>query len=88
MTLLQRLQRDVRDDRAPAGDHVLAADDRSVAVHACHGPHRQVEVLREVVLGLLAADPTLEPRDVLVACPDVETFAPLVSAAFGLDPEG
>ncbi|MBL8927343.1 MAG: exodeoxyribonuclease V subunit gamma [Pseudonocardia sp.] len=88
VTLLQRLHLDVRDDRAPAGDHVLAADDRSVAVHACHGPHRQVEVLREVVLGLLAADPTLEPRDVLVACPDVETFAPLVSAAFGLDPEG
>ncbi len=88
VTLLQRLQRDVRDDRAPSGDHVLAADDRSVAVHACHGPHRQVEVLREVVLGLLAADATLEPRDILVACPDVETFAPLVSAAFGLDPEG
>ena len=83
-TLLRRLQRDLRDDRAPAGDHVLDAGDRSVAVHACHGPHRQVEVLREIVLGLLAADPTLEPRDVLVACPDVETFAPLVSAAFGL----
>jgi exodeoxyribonuclease V gamma subunit len=86
-TLLARLQCDLRDDRAPAGDHELAPDDRSVAVHACHGPHRQVEVLREVVLGLLAADPTLEPRDVLVACPDVETFAPLVSAAFGLDTE-
>ena len=57
-------------------------------VHACHGPHRQVEVLREIVLGLLADDPTLEPRDVLIACPDVETFAPLVSAAFGLDPDG
>src|SRR4029079_3321458 len=39
-------------------------------------------------LGLLAADPTLEPRDVLVACPDVETFAPLVSAAFGLGSDG
>ena len=87
-TLLRRLQRDVRDDRAPADDHVLAADDRSVQVHACHGPHRQVEVLREIVLGLLADDPTLEPRDILIACPDVETFAPLVSAAFGLDPEG
>ena len=31
-------------------------------------------------------DPTLEPRDVLVMCPDVETFAPLISAAFGLGP--
>jgi exodeoxyribonuclease V gamma subunit len=82
-TLLQRLQRDLRDDRPPAGDHVLAPDDRSVQVHACHGPHRQVEVLREVVLGLLAADPTLEPRDVLVLCPDIDTFAPLISAAFG-----
>ncbi len=87
-TLLARLQRDLRDDRAPAGEHVLAAGDRSVQVHACHGPHRQVEVLREVVLGLLAADPALEPRDVLVACPDVETFAPLVSAVFGLDADG
>jgi exodeoxyribonuclease V gamma subunit len=55
-------------------------------VHACHGPDRQVEVLREVVLGLLRADPTLEPRDVLVMCPDIETFAPLISAAFGLAP--
>ena len=53
-------------------------------VHACHGPARQVEVLREVLLGLLQDDPTLEPRDVLVLCPDVETYAPLVSAAFGL----
>lgn len=87
-TLLQRLQRDLRDDAPPTGGHVLDGGDRSVQVHACHGPHRQVEVLREVVLGLLAADPTLEPRDVLVACPDVETFAPLVSAAFGLDTDG
>jgi exodeoxyribonuclease V gamma subunit len=45
---------------------------------------RQVEVLREVVLGLLAADTTLEPRDILVMCPDVETFAPLIAAAFSL----
>ena len=30
------------------------------------------------------ADPALAPRDVLVMCPDVETYAPLFSAAFGL----
>ena len=47
-------------------------------------PARQVDVLREVLLGLLADDPTLEPRDVLVMCPDIETFAPLISAGFGL----
>ena len=78
-TLLGRLQRGLRDDRLL----VMTDADRSVQVHACHGPDRQVEVLREVVLSLLEADPGLEPRDVLVMCPDIETFAPLISAAFG-----
>ncbi|MCD2186341.1 exodeoxyribonuclease V subunit gamma [Actinomycetospora soli] len=82
-TLLEQLQDDLRHDRAPAG--VALPPDESVVVHSCHGPDRQVEVLREAVLGLLADDPTLEPRDVVVMCPDVETFAPLVTAAFGGD---
>ncbi|MBN1091782.1 exodeoxyribonuclease V subunit gamma [Blastococcus sp. TML/M2B] len=81
-TLLGRLQADLRDDVVPGP----AALDDSVQVHACHGPARQVEVLRELLLRLFEDDPTLEPRDVLVMCPDVETFAPLISAAFGLGP--
>ena len=59
-------------------------DDRSVQVHSCHGPARQVDVLREVLLGLLQDDSTLEPRDILVMCPDIETYAPLIVADFGL----
>ena len=58
--------------------------DASVQVHACHGSARQVDVLREVLVGLLQDDPTLEPRDILVMCPDIETYAPLISAGFGL----
>lgn len=85
-TLLERLQDDLRHDRAPVLTD-LPADD-SVVVHSCHGPDRQVEVLREAVLGLLADDPSLEPRDVVVMCPDVETFAPLITAAFGGAGEG
>ncbi|GAA4784137.1 exodeoxyribonuclease V subunit gamma [Actinomycetospora chlora] len=84
-TLLGQLQDDLRHDRAPSGRH--AVDDGSIRVHRCHGADRQVEVLRETVLGLLEADPTLEPRDVIVLCPDIETFAPLVTACFG-DAEG
>ncbi|MEP6981545.1 MAG: exodeoxyribonuclease V subunit gamma, partial [Nakamurella sp.] len=83
-TLLGRLQADLRDDRRPDVKLPLAPDDRSVQVHACHGPSRQIDVLREVLVGLLAADPTLEPRDILVMCPDIEVYAPLVAAAFGL----
>ncbi|HWM57212.1 MAG TPA: exodeoxyribonuclease V subunit gamma [Pseudonocardia sp.] len=83
-TLLGRLQRRLRDDRPPDRPEPIDGGDHSVQVHACHGPHRQVEVLRELLVGLLSDDPTLEPRDILVMCPDVETFAPLISAAFGL----
>ena len=79
-TLLAHLQGAVRDDAAPAQ---VAAADGSVQVHACHGPARQVEVLREALLHAFEADASLEPRDVLVMCPDVETWAPLVKAAFG-----
>jgi exodeoxyribonuclease V gamma subunit len=82
-TLLAALQRDIHADRAPAGQE-LATGDTSVQVHACHGRQRQVEVLREVLLGLLADDPTLEPRDIIVMCPDIESYAPLVAATFGL----
>lgn len=87
-TLLARLQHDLRRSAVP--DEVERAArvhdpaDRSLQVHACHGPARQVDVLREVLVGLLADDPTLEPRDILVMCPDIEAYAPLVSAGFGL----
>ncbi len=91
-SLLGLLQADIRADREPPElaatgradpRPVLAEDDKSLQVHSCHGRARQVEVVREAVLHLLAEDPSLEPRDVIVMCPDVEIFAPLVNAAFG-----
>ncbi|WP_375432300.1 exodeoxyribonuclease V subunit gamma [uncultured Friedmanniella sp.] len=86
-TLLQQLQSDIVADRPLDGTErpLLAADDRSISLHASHGPDRQVEVLREVLVGLLEDDPSLEPRDIVVMCPDIETYAPLVAATFGLD---
>ncbi|ANY04991.1 exodeoxyribonuclease V subunit gamma [Pseudonocardia sp. HH130630-07] len=89
-TVLRLLQDALRDDAAPPapGDRpLLDPGDRSVVLHSCHGPDRQVEVLREVLLGLLAADGSLEPRDIVVLCPDIEVFAPLITASFGLAPE-
>ncbi|MGH3458359.1 exodeoxyribonuclease V subunit gamma [Aeromicrobium sp.] len=88
-TLLGWLQHDLATDTITGADErTLDPADRSVQVHACHGAARQVEVLREVILGLLADDPTIEPRDVLVMCPDIEAYAPLVEAAFGLGGAG
>jgi exodeoxyribonuclease V gamma subunit len=86
--LLGCLQADIAANRASRPEKqrpLLGEDDMSVQVHACHGPDRQVEVLREVLVGLLADDATLEPRDIVVMCPDIENFAPLIAASFGLD---
>lgn len=91
-TLLRRLQSQISANEAPPGPPPagepdqrppLADDDRSVQIHSCHGRERQVEVLRDAIMHLLAADPSLEPRDVIVMCPNVEDFAPLIHAAFG-----
>ena len=83
-TLLGWLQSDIAANTVRPQGRTLATGDRSVQVHACHGEARQVDVLREVLLGLLADDTTLEPRDILVMCPDVESYAPLINADFGL----
>lgn len=83
-TLLGWLQADIAANNVRPQGRSHTLDDRSVQVHSCHGVARQVEVLREVLLGLLADDETLEPRDILVMCPDIETYAPLIVAGFGL----
>jgi len=93
--LLQLLQAGIRHDEPPerlnrAADPpaLLAVDDRSVQVHACHGRARQAEVVRDAITHLLAEDPTLEPRDIVVLCPDIDEMAPLLHAAFGDGAEG
>ncbi len=96
-TLLGRIQSDIRADRLAPGRAgplpgpgipgesrpPLAPRDRSIEIHSCHGRARQVEVVRDAILHALAEDPALEPRDVIVMCPDIETFAPLIQATFG-----
>ncbi len=88
-TLLGALQSDVVNlvSRGVPGDrHEPPADidpaDDSLMLHACHGPMRQVEVLRDALLDLFARHPDLEPRDVVVMTPDIESYAPLIEAVF------
>ena len=68
-----------------AGHDVLPPPpDGSVQVHAGHGLDRQVEILRDAITGLLASDPTLEPRHIAVGCANLNAAAPLITAAFRL----
>ena len=98
-TMLQQLQSDLMALRNRGADRgsegptrhppalLVGPEDRSLGIHACHGDTRQVEVLRDLILDRLAADPSLEARDILVMSPDIERFAPIVSAVFD-DGEG
>jgi len=88
-TMLRTLQADIlagrpRGPGRPGAPPLpLAASDASVAIHACHGPMREVEVLRDQLLALFDTDGTLEPRDIVVMAPDIERYAPYVDAVFG-----
>ncbi|MFM8606190.1 MAG: exodeoxyribonuclease V subunit gamma [Cyanobium sp.] len=80
--LLSQLQEQLAD---PGRRSVLRCreGDHSLEFHACPGPQRQVEIVRDRVLQLMAADPSLQPRDILVMTPQVDRFAPLVASVFG-----
>ena len=87
--LLHQLQRQLVQRQLERGgaeaDQPLqrAAGDNSLEFHPCPGRLRQVQIVRDRILQLLADDPSLEPRDVLVMTPQVDAFAPLVASVFG-----
>jgi exodeoxyribonuclease V gamma subunit len=80
-TVLQQLQRALRTSAITP--LVMAKADRSLSVHVCHSPMRELEVLRDQLLDAFADDPTLRPHDVLIMAPDVEQYAHLMDAIFG-----
>jgi exodeoxyribonuclease V gamma subunit len=82
-TLLARLQEAIRTDSSPRPGPV-SGNDRSVRFHSCFGPMRQVQVARDALLHLLARPGTdLCEEDILVLCPALDRFAPLIDAEFG-----
>ena len=83
-TLLGRLQHDLRANRAPDATLADQPGDDSVQFHSCFGAIRQVEVLRDALLHLLARPGSdLTEDDIVVLCPALDRFAPLIEAAFG-----
>ena len=79
--MLGQLQADlldlnVRDEKADFFD-------TSIQVHCCHSPLREMEVLKDLILDLLAKDASLSPQDILVMNPDIEAYAPVIQAVFG-----
>ena len=83
-TLLATLQSDLLrlHDRAQSGElRPLDPADDSLAIHACHGPMRELEVLHDQLLALIS-DHAVEPHQIVVLVPNISEYAPLIDAVF------
>jgi exodeoxyribonuclease V gamma subunit len=81
-TFLASIQSDILllEETAPA--RATAFDDASLQIHSCHSAMREVEVLHDQLLALFSRWPDLEPSDVVVMTPDIESYAPYIEAVF------
>ncbi len=89
-TLLRRLQSRLLEwgaDEAPDGERPIARDDRSLEIHLCHGPRRELETIRAALLEAFERDSTLAPEDVIVMAPEIDGLAPVIDAVFGVTGE-
>jgi len=92
-SLLQQVQAAVRD-LLPLAEHprqAVPASDRSIVFHLAHSAQREVEILHDQLLALLAQPPggqPLAPRDIVVMVPDIEVFGAAIRSVFGQYPRG
>jgi exodeoxyribonuclease V gamma subunit len=87
-TVLGRLQCCIRHNGDNGRALVAGGADDSVQFHACFGPIRQVQVLRQCLLHLLGDADGLREDDILVVCPALDRFAPLIEGVFGASAGG
>lgn len=85
--LLAVLQNDILElhDRSASGElrFPLDPDDRSIQLHCCFSPLREIQVLHDRLLDLFAADHELTPGDILVSAPDIGRYADAIAGVFG-----
>ena len=82
--LLGHIQRAILnlEERTAGKALEISRSDRSIQIHNCHSPLRELQVLRDHLLEWLTNDPTLSPQDILVMLPDVEAYAPFIKGVF------
>ena len=93
ITLLGTIKSDILNarNRGAESDNVheaappaaVKAKDRSLVLHACYSPMREVEVLYDQLLHCFETIPNLQPRDVIVMTPEIEKYAPFIRGVFG-----
>jgi exodeoxyribonuclease V gamma subunit len=63
-------------------EYINLKNDKSIRIHSCHSPMREVEVLHDNLLDMFAENSNLVPNDIIVMAPDIELYAPYIQAVF------
>ena len=79
--LLEQLQESLLTN-APEKKLRRAVDDTSITFLSAPGKQRQVQIIRDQIIQWLAEDDSLEPKDILIMTPQIETYAPLITSIF------
>ena len=80
-TLLEQLQQELLSTKS---ESVLTKEksDNSLLFLKSSGKYRQVELIRDQILNLLANNQNLRPRDILIMTPQIDSYAPIFSSVF------
>ncbi|NLR59673.1 exodeoxyribonuclease V subunit gamma [Chitinophaga polysaccharea] len=89
-TLLHKIQHDIFSAAAPSDRLPLTAQnitDGSITINACYTVAREVEVLYNYLVHLVAQrKEALSPRDIVVMVSDIDAYAPYIKAVFNNAP--
>ena len=81
-SMLSILQSDILNLHSRKTPVVIPEEDRSIQIHLCHSPLREIEMLHDNILHFFEQDPELTPNDIVVMIPDIETYAPFIQTVF------
>ncbi|SUA44200.1 putative exodeoxyribonuclease V [Neisseria zoodegmatis] len=91
-TLLRRLQYDIQTLSMPSENpHGLPQpdlNDGSIQAVSAHSPLRELQILKDRLLEVLAEHPDWQPHDIAVLTPHIEPYSPFIEAVFGQEQTG
>ncbi len=79
--LLEQLQQELLSTKS---ESILTKEksDKSLLFLKSPGKYRQVELIRDHILQLFSNDKKIQPRDILIMTPQVDSYAPIITSVF------
>ncbi len=84
-TLLAQLQSDISKNVFPQkNEDEFTLDDRTIRIHNCHDPLREVEILHDQLLQIMdETQGDVQPRNIIVMAPDITQYETAIRMVFG-----